>query len=74
MGNHGAKSFGLESAPDTLETSISGLVRLVSDTQLPFSVIRVIFEAHFERLQIDESTRESHSGKFTSFDGTVLPW
>lgn len=30
MGNAGAKAFGLEAAPDTLETSISGLVKVVS--------------------------------------------
>ena len=37
MGNTGAKAFGLESAPDTLEASISGLVKLVSDMLFPFS-------------------------------------
>ena len=30
MGNKGAVAFGLESAPQTLEESISGLVKLVS--------------------------------------------
>ena len=43
MGNKGAKAFGLESAPDTLETSISGLVRLVSDMWLTFSKLSSLF-------------------------------
>lgn len=30
MGNAGARAFGLENAPDTLEASISGLVKVVS--------------------------------------------
>lgn len=35
MGNAGAKAFGLEAAPDSLETSISGLIKQVIGTQ-PF--------------------------------------
>ena len=30
MGNTGAKAFGFEKAPDTFESSISGLVKVVS--------------------------------------------
>lgn len=35
MGNLGARSFGFEQAPDTLESSIAGLVKVVSKPRQP---------------------------------------
>ena len=72
MGNLGARSFGFEQAPDTLDFSIAGVVKLVSKQNA--QVLCYIGRANRSVVQIDESTRESHSGKFASFDGTFLPW
>ncbi|KIW97627.1 uncharacterized protein Z519_01211 [Cladophialophora bantiana CBS 173.52] len=51
MGNSSARSFGLERAPNTVEESVSGLMKVIED-----------------------STRESTSGKFMSFDGATIAW
>ena len=69
MGNSGAKHFGMEKPPHNSLDNSMAIAKLVSSFMTRLT--RPWTDMEF---QIDAAARETHSGKFLTFDGDEVPW
>jgi norsolorinic acid ketoreductase len=69
MGNHGAKSSGMDKAPVTLEDSIGGML-----SKAGFQALETCPVPWLNSSKIDVATKEHISGTFQSFDDSKFEW